>query len=101
MKLPNASANSRVSRSDTAEEVNALTAPVPPDPWLHLRRHTPARIALGRTGVSLPTHEVLRFTIAHAQARDAIQLPLNAEALNDELTAQAWNNVVFLESLAR
>ncbi|NMM09151.1 MAG: ethanolamine ammonia-lyase subunit EutC [Polaromonas sp.] len=101
MKLPNASATPRVSRSDTAEEVNARTAPVLPDPWLHLRRHTPARIALGRTGVSLPTYEVLRLTIAHAQARDAIQVPLNTEALNDELVTHAWNDVVFLESQAR
>ncbi len=51
---------------------------VTPDPWTALRRHTPARIALGRAGASLPTAEVLRLGAAHAQARDAVRLPLDA-----------------------
>ncbi len=49
-----------------------MSAPVTPDPWTALRRHTPARIALGRTGSSLPTSEVLALALAHAQARDAV-----------------------------
>jgi ethanolamine ammonia-lyase small subunit len=73
---------------------------VPPDPWLHLRRHTPARIALGRTGVSLPTQEVLRFALAHAQARDAIHVPLAGDVLVDALTAQGWLGTLLLESRA-
>ena len=56
-----------------------MSAPVTPDPWTALRRHTPARIALGRSGSSLPTSEVLAFSLAHAQARDAVHAPFDAE----------------------
>ncbi len=57
----------------------------PADPWADLRRHTPARIALGRAGSSLPTAEVLRFAAAHAQARDAVHIGLDTEALGRSL----------------
>ena len=43
-----------------------------------LARLTPARVALGRSGASLPTREVLRFGMAHAQARDAVHAPFDA-----------------------
>lgn len=59
-----------------------------PDPWLDLRRHTPARIALGRSGNSLPTAEWLRLGAAHAQARDAVHLPFDSDAVSAELALQ-------------
>ncbi len=71
------------------------------DPWAHLRQHTSARIALGRTGVSLPTRELLDFALAHAQARDAIHLPLDTDALCAELQQQGWPAPLLLHSQAR
>lgn len=60
------------------------------DPWFELRRHTPARIALGRSGAGLPTAQVLRFAADHAQARDAVQVPLDAAAMCAQLKAVGW-----------
>lgn len=59
----------------------------PPDPWLGLRRFTPARIALGRAGSSLPTAELLRLGLCQARARDAVHAALDAAALEAELRA--------------
>lgn len=58
---------------------------LPNDRWSPLRRFTAARIALGRSGGSLPTSEVLAFAHDHALARDAVHAPFDAEALANEL----------------
>lgn len=55
------------------------------NPWDELRAHTSARIALGRVGCSLPTTEVLKFGLAHAQARDAVHRPLDFAELQTQL----------------
>jgi ethanolamine ammonia-lyase small subunit len=64
-----------------------------PDPWTRLRAHTAARIALGRAGASLPTAELLRFGLAHAQARDAVHLPFDLPAVRDALQSQGFETV--------
>jgi ethanolamine ammonia-lyase small subunit len=58
-----------------------LASDEPADAWLALRRFTPARIALGRSGDSLPTRAWLQFSLAAAQARDAVRWQIDREQL--------------------
>ncbi len=58
---------------------------LPRDPWAILGAWTPARIAIGRAGASLPTREVLSFALAHAQARDAVPARLDRTEMARQL----------------
>ena len=59
--------------------------PVVSNPWTGLRQYTPARIALGRAGTSLPTRPHLEFQLAHARARNAVHHELDIAKLSSAL----------------
>jgi ethanolamine ammonia-lyase small subunit len=61
--------------------------------WQTLRAFTNARIALGRAGNSLPTAPLLAFNLSHAQARDAVHHPLDADALHQQLRALGFETL--------
>ncbi|MEX2307943.1 MAG: ethanolamine ammonia-lyase subunit EutC [Pirellulales bacterium] len=69
------------------------------DAWQRLRSATPARIALGRAGGSLPTREWLDFKSAHASARQAVHQPFDAARLAGELITLGIQ-VVIVDSAA-
>ncbi|MFW6752291.1 ethanolamine ammonia-lyase subunit EutC [Pseudomonas glycinae] len=72
----------------------------PQNPWLELRRLTPARIALGRIGTSLPTRAQLDFQYAHAQARDAVHLPFDHAGLSAQLTERQRDSLLLHSAAA-
>ncbi len=70
------------------------------DPWHSLTHFTPARIALGRAGMSLTTRAYLEFQLAHALARDAVNTPLDFEKLAQQLIIHGYQSLN-LESQAK
>ena len=73
--------------------------PIPGSAWAALKARTSARIALGRSGGSLPTGPLLDFQLAHARARDAVHAPFDAQGLA-ELAAARYGPVVPVQSEA-
>jgi ethanolamine ammonia-lyase small subunit len=65
-----------------------------------LRALTPARVALGRTGVSLPTRARLDFDRCHALARDAVHARLETAALAKVLRTLSRLEVLCAHSAA-
>lgn len=49
--------------------------------WQKLKEFTDARIGLGRAGCAIPTKRLLEFQMDHANARDAVHIPLDIENL--------------------
>lgn len=70
------------------------------NPWLELRRLTPARIALGRTGTSLPTSAQLDFQFAHAQARDAVHLAFDHQRISAQLSERQRDSLLLHSAAA-
>lgn len=64
-----------------------------PNPWNSLKQFTPARIALGRAGISQPTRASLDFQLAHALARDAVNLPVDFAELEQRLNFMGYQTL--------
>ncbi|MEF2074506.1 ethanolamine ammonia-lyase subunit EutC [Consotaella aegiceratis] len=66
---------------------------VPAHPLSPLRRHTEARIGLGRFGAGLPTAAHLDFAEAHAKARDAVHTAFDVDDVAERLSRQGLPSV--------
>ena len=65
-----------------------------------LRDFTPARVALGRAGDSLPTRQLLEFQLAHARAIDAVNSEMDSAQVAFELKNPGFHCIT-LHSAAR
>jgi len=68
------------------------------DQWQFLQNYTPARIARGRAGHSLPTAELLKFQSDHAQARDAVYSEIQISSLQEAFMSNFKIEVLPLQS---
>lgn len=66
--------------------------------WQKLKEFTDARIGLGRAGSAIPTKRLLEFQMDHANARDAVHIPLDLDKLLDGLPSKYGH--LILESRA-
>ncbi len=62
--------------------------------WDSLKQFTPARIALGRAGISLTTRASLDFQLAHALARDAVNIPIDFKELELSLSLMGLESLI-------
>ncbi|MDP3838973.1 MAG: ethanolamine ammonia-lyase subunit EutC [Methylococcales bacterium] len=63
------------------------------DLWHSLNQFTPARIAQGRAGMSQTTRNSLEFQLAHALARDAVNIPLDFAQLEQSINALGYTTL--------
>jgi ethanolamine ammonia-lyase small subunit len=73
-----------------------MIEPANPSIAARLRALTPARVGLGRTGVSQQLCDVLKFQRAHAMARDAVHAELDASLLAASVSALKGSPEVLL-----
>jgi ethanolamine ammonia-lyase small subunit len=81
-------------------EIQSTPPEIRPDLATSLRALTPARVALGRTGVSLATRDLLDFQAGHARARDAVHARIDSAALAAAISALTGSEVLRLRSAA-
>ena len=77
-----------------------MSTPVPAPIAARLRALTPARVGLGRTGVSQQTRDLLEFQHCHALARDAVHARLELATLAAEIESESRAEVLLLHSEA-
>jgi len=69
-------------------EVDIKTTLLVEDPtdregYLKMKKHTPARIGIGRTGARYKTETMLRFRADHASAQDSVFTDVNEDILKE------------------
>ncbi len=64
------------------------------DDWHILKKYTNARIALGRSGSSLPTNQVLAFRMAHALTKDAINTELDTLNIVEDAKKLSFDSIL-------
>ncbi|GEM75905.1 ethanolamine ammonia-lyase subunit EutC [Vibrio sagamiensis] len=82
-----------------AKKPHSMNHIVIENPWLPLREMTAARIAIGRSGTSLPTQELLTFQLDHAQANDAVHSQLDSVLLSRKLSNNRKIDALFSEQI--